>query len=293
MPCDSLCVRTSEKIEAEAAEAEAWIDGKPLFSGPVDSQTAVYQETGRESTLWARSTAAFLVDNECVPCSYHMPTADTLYYHFAREFGFVNGLPPMLLEHTYDVQKGTSRWGALETFVKSVTGQQLIVDCEKRIRLLTPTDRTLLITDREGDKNGLRFSRAQIKRKRSAPVTEVIYKKEAADPYNRRAANTEAAGKKLFRSRCLNLASLPAWRREKAAAQLIENSLKDYFKIEVTLPGLINAELYDRAVFESESAGVYNHLLVSAICLRSDSRGERTVLSLMPEYGACSEFYIM
>jgi prophage tail gpP-like protein len=69
--------------------AEAYNGDKKIFNGFVDRQVASVSGEEKSVFIYARSSAAVLVDNEALPSQYHRPSARQLWFHNAREFGFV------------------------------------------------------------------------------------------------------------------------------------------------------------------------------------------------------------
>lgn len=290
IPCDSLCVSFPLQALNEIETIEVWQGTRKLFYGPVDTQTAQRNKAGGSVTFWARSAAAYLVDNECIPCAYQMPTADTLIFRYAAEYGIENCLPPVMLENTLEIPKGSSRWNAIDTLVKSSTGRQIYVNSEKQLSLYTPTGQQWIFSDKTEE--ALCVTEAAVRIKRSAPVTRVVYKTENDEPYRHRAEQTDLNDRRIHKSRCMNLASLPPWRREAAVAQLLSDSRREYKTIHLKVTGLPPLALYDAAVFDSDSLGGQTGLILTELCLRSDSNGESCAVTLCPEQEDQIEFYI-
>lgn len=288
IPCDNLYVCFPLQALEEICLIEAWQGDRRLFYGPVDTQRLSLNSQGGTVCLWARSAAAYLVDNECIPCSYYMPTADTLFLRYAAEYGLVNCLPPLLLKETMDIPKGLSRWSALDSFVKNTCGRQMYVDSEKRLGILEPSGKRICYFDQPEPG----FTQARVQIKRSAPIARAVFKKENSDTYNRWAQPENLAGQQLNSSRCINLSALAPWQRQNAVKQLLLDSQKQYLQIQLTLPGLTAAGLYRRAAFQSKSLGQYDDLLVTELSLRSDSKGVYSTITLAPEPIDAVGFYI-
>lgn len=289
-PCDSLYVCFPFFRIEEIVELEAWQGTQCLFSGPVDDQRVETGPDGSRVKLWARNKAAYLVDNECVPCSYQSPTADTLFLRYAAAYQLQNGLPPILLQETMDIPKGTSRWGAIHMLVKNVTGHSFTVDSGGTLRLLEPTGVLQRFSDRKD--GGLAYQAACMRTRRSQPVAEVRYKTENTQGYNRRAESALLKQRGICTSRCLNLSALPSWQRKRAAELAVSESMKKYQTIVLTVPGAPVLELCDTALLYSSKLGEAPPMLITDLCWSGGRSGCFCKVTMCREQEAPPSFFI-
>lgn len=87
--CDSLSVSfKSTDLIQEITEVKAFDRGELIFNGYCDQQRICECDKGFEISIFARSSASLLTDNEAEPFTYNMPSAKQLWFTFAKDFGF-------------------------------------------------------------------------------------------------------------------------------------------------------------------------------------------------------------
>lgn len=279
-PCDSLYAEFPAQITGEIETVEAWAADTLLFRGQADTQTMVYGAFGGSMKLWARSMAACLVDNECMPCSYQMPTAETLFLKYAAELGLKNCLPPILLPQTFDIEKGTSRWGALDRLVRHVSGEQIYVNSLGELGVFTPLEPEITFSD--GNEGMYQYIDAAHTVKRCKPIARVIYKTEIQSGYCHMAEQPEFMRRHIGSTRYLNLSALEPWRRQAAVDSLLVRGNGDYDTVTLTLAEIPrNLVLYQRAIFVSSKLDIQKKdMLVTGIDYQKNSKGTRCQIRL-------------
>lgn len=91
-------------------------DGDRLFHGICDRQIVSLQQDGCRMTVWGRSDAALLLDNEAIPQEYVRVSLDEMFDKHIKPYGFQNELGLTGSLSNYRVGKGISEW---ETFLPS------------------------------------------------------------------------------------------------------------------------------------------------------------------------------
>lgn len=240
-------------------------DGTLIFNGFCDVQRESRSENGFEYFIYARSSAALLVDNEAVPAEYKNPTARQLFINNAREFGFSCGLPDIGIENNYIVSKGTSCFGAVNDFVYMAAGTPVYADENNVLRIYRESDEVKSLADYNIISQSFTVNRSSV-------ISRVDYKINAEDDYKYHYASMLAENNKIYRTRKINLSGLPLWQREEAAEKRISQSLDEYYTFRAVLAGSCDFKLYDRV---KTDRGEFS---VREIIDTKNDKGERTTL---------------
>ena len=268
-PCDALRLRFyADKALPEINRAEAYAGNKKIFSGYCDTQRESRDADGFSIFLYARSSACLLLDSEAEPFTYTNPSAHALYLLNAHPLGFTSCLPALCCESDYIVSKGTSCYGAVNSFVYALTSKNIAVSPDDVLYLPSGGDEvTISENDILSEKRVLN---------RGKVITAVDYKAEGDTAYSHhlKSQSLEAIG--CRRTRKLNLTALPEWQRSCTLLGSMKNAAADYYTIELTLAGCIGAELYDTVRYKSELFGDISGYYISSFCVVCDAKGERT-----------------
>lgn len=272
--CDSFwaCYR-SDDAGYEIKAVRVYKNGRLIFNGLCDEQRMSESEKGFEIYFYARSTACVLVDNEAKPFTYICPTAKQIYFCVAEKYGFTCSLPELSINGKYEVARGTSCYGALSRFVNLLIGEKIIITPENDIRLMK----------RSGDIKNLnkyRVLSAAQTIKRSAPYSQIIFKRNASEPeysVHTKALLSDELG--ICRSAYINLSSLAQWQRESTVLRRLKASYDDYLTMEVRVCGYVGEELMQRFSYRSERCAYDDYVLIEKKYICSEN-GESTRLVL-------------
>lgn len=274
--CDGLRMRFYSETELpEAEQTTLYIDGEKIFCGYCDRQEFTLSKDGGSVFIYARSGAALLVDNEANPTTYIQPSTNVLFYTEANPFGFKNKLPDLVSEHEYSVVKGTSCYGAINQFVKTLTQTPVRVNC----------DNELVLPDGKGitDLNATDVISFKKCINRAVPITRIDYKISTDTPYNRHFKSRMCEGTKIQRSRKLNISSLPAWQREYTLSDLMQNAAKEYRTVTATVNGCRCFELNSRAEYTAGNITADDNYRLYRTVITFDESGEKTKLVFLKD----------
>lgn len=277
--CDSLAVNFMCCDGAEEIVTVKAFDGETcLFNGLCDMQKNKITDEGFNVYIYARSTAALLVDNEAEPFTYNRPTAKQLWFTFAKPFGFKWDLPDIQCGDKYEVTMGTSCYGAISHFVSTAADRQIYITADNHIRLLEEsTDIKSL--------NAYNVLSVQYVINRSEPLTEICFKKDISSSGYKMHTKAKAADCLMLsrRKHYVNLMSLAPWQRAYTIAQKLKASYENYETLEAVVSGYVREELYQRFSF-SLRLGNDNDYLLSEKRYVVDKNGERTRLILKKKF---------
>ena len=272
-PCDSLMLRFFyDSILPEINRVEAFIGTKKVFGGFCDTQRESVTAEGNSAFIYARSSAALLVDNEAVPTTYTNPSAHTLFLLNAGKLGFTCLLPQYSCKGDYIVKKGSSVYGAVNGFVSAFSGRNVAVNPQNALYL--PEGGGLLTLEDSAVISEKRVIN------RGAVLSAIDFKAEGDSGYYHHRMSRCFDEKKIVRSGKVNLSSLPDWQQSASLSGRLKAAAKAYQTIELTVAGSYSPELYDSIRYESRVDENINTYRISAFTVICDGNGERTVMTL-------------
>lgn len=254
-PCDSLSLTfLSERALDEIYRVEASVDGKRVFFGFADTQREQISDNGFVCFIYARSSACLLTDSEAKPYTYFSPSAIGIFAANCNGLGFKYDLGNIYYANQYQVNKGTSKFSALQDFVYSVTGEKIRIDPYNKLTLMkTKGARTL--------SDGVISIKRVINR---ANALEKINYKVNSDKDYIYCRESDFMKKRKICSRIMkNLSSVEDWRRDRELASIMRMRNSEYHTYTITVCGFVQVELMDEircfdAYFESIEAVAYS-----------------------------------
>lgn len=273
-PCDAL--RLTFLCENEPAEAEyvdVYCENEHVMHGFIDVQ----RFSDGKAFIYARSSACVLIDNEAPLLTYTSPCVNSLFALNAQPFGFKNGLENYYVNAEYTVGKGTSCYGAINSFVSVFTNRRVAVSPEGE--LYVPSGSTKYIIERERIISELKTVN------RGRAVSRIDYKTDGE--YNRHFRSRALEKRGINRSRKINLSSAPEWRRSKLLENIINKAARGYISARIELSGISAAELYSPVVCSG-----YEDYYIASVRISLDKNGEKTVLTLYRDFGLEEEEYV-
>lgn len=272
--CDGLRLNfISEKSVGEICVVRAYSNEKLVFNGFCDKQKMKADSSGRTCFIYARSSAALLIDNEAVPCQYSNPSARQLWFSNAKAFGFECFLPEVYSQYNYLVSKGTSCYGAINNFVCAVCGAPVYATPQNELKIYEES-KTVKRLDAK------RLISLSYVINRSEPISEIDYKINSADNYSYHFKSGFAEKMGIKRSRLYNLSSIPLWQREITAEKKISSALGEYYSVLAELSGECDFRLYDRVSVDFDAFKISGEFYVSELVKSKNENGEKTSVVL-------------
>lgn len=272
--CDSLrAVFFSDRAVGEIQYVRAYIGSELVFNGCCDCQKHTRDSRGERYAFFARSSACLLVDSEAQPCIYNGPSARQLCRSMTEAYGFVCMLPELYSDMSYEVQKGTSCFGAVNRFVLLRSGCGMYVTPNNEIRL-----REASADIQQTEKYELLSSVHCFNR--SEPYRKISYKKSFSEPaYRIHTESMLAASLGISRSGYLNLSALPQWQREGDVLRKLKTSYENYETLTLKVQGYVKEPLLQRYDCRSVtgSNGLFSLAEKQYCC---NENGDYTVLTL-------------
>ncbi len=272
--CDGLRLNfTSHELLGEICIVKAYSAEKLFFNGFCDMQRITSGNGFYSYFIYARSSAALLVDNEAVPCLYNCPSARQLWYSNARDMGFECELPEICSEYNYLVSKGTSCYGAINDFVFAVYGAPVYASPENVLCVYKESKDIKKLED---------YSLLSLSCviNRSEPISDIDYKINSSDDYVYHFKSDFLHSKGFLRKRLFNLSAVPIWQREITAAAKIKESLSEYYSVIAEISGECDVKLCDRISVDFAAREYGGEFLVNEIVKSMGKSGEKTTLVL-------------
>lgn len=271
-PCDAIRLSfITDFLLPEINRVEAYYDEKLVFSGFADTQREEKKAEGFECFIYARSSACLLVDNEAPPVTYYKPSVSTLFNKNARQFGFILKLPDYSAASFYRVDKGCSCYGAINKFFYAVSGKRIAVTPNGE--LIVPTGKTIY-----PDECSVISAKRIINRGNA--LTKIDFKNENDLGYYHHIKSRFFENKKIEKSKKLNLSSYPSWQKSSILLNTLEENNYEYEKIELSVSGYLNAELYDKLDFYGKPFGELKNFYISSVSHSFKASEDKTAIEL-------------
>lgn len=248
IPCDSFsCTCELQDERDEFCEVKVTLDESHLFEGIVDRQKISLSNKGRLITLECRSKTAVMLDNEIRPCYYFQLTSDQLFATYAKPFGIASMDFPFSAKKNYiQIKKGSSAFTLIYEFCRFVYHKLPYITRENVITLSPLNQRLHLISNSQ--KSGLSYADLSIHQCNDKVISK-LYMKTATqsygDYYGASFENENAKMRHIKREKYYHPTDTVTHYKEDEARQILKDSNRDSFWIEVTLPYIKNLDIGD------------------------------------------------
>lgn len=275
--CDGLRLYIfSEKAISDIKTVCAYQNGKKIFYGFADKYQLSFDDSGYTVFVYARSSAALLVDNEAYPGQYTCPSSRQLWFHHAKPYGFTFALPEIATQSEYVVSKGQSCFGAIDKFMQYTCGKRIFVTPDNEVRAFEVSDK---VKNLDNDK----ITSVCATVDKSSVIGKIAYKINSAEKYVYRLESRFAEKNSITSRKLINLSALPVWQREAEAHRQITQPLENYFTVTVTLACECDFSIADRIYADFERLGISGEFVLSSMIRSKNSNGTKTTLTLRKE----------
>lgn len=252
--------------------------GRLVFKGQIDE--IITQKSGEKITvkITARSMAGILLDNEAEPCIYFNASSSVIFERHLKPFGFA--------EYTGDnepyfgyvkVSKGMSEWQVLENYCVNKYGRKPRITGDGRV-ILNGSAGSGIISF--GNAESCPYTSAKKTVNRFKVISEVRLRLEQGNRYGSVVENS-FADHRLVRRRYVD--ALDGGGSVGTADRMIKNSNSNLLEFVLECPYRLMCEVGSRARINDENLGIFDGLYVNRLRYCSDSRGERTTVTLKKE----------
>ncbi len=275
VPADSLYAVFSYADFGELTQIKLTDGEKLLFVGIVDEQEHEQSGQGEFLKISARSPAAFLLDNEAMPCAYDHPSMRLIYERYVAPYGIAAAQDDDAVYFGEQaILKGFSCWRALKKFCAACYSSLPRISS---VGVLYPKGAVSDKTVRFGE-NGVRYTSLSVTNKRCEEISAVYVKPSDTSSYTVPVENRDAIRRGIRRERYLNAALTESPMR--CADLMLKNSRAKAYAIKLRCPScLIGCEGY-RADLRDSSVSAEKDLYISAVHYRMTADGAYTDVTL-------------
>ena len=278
VPADSLTLTLPfMKKYCGAVYSAAW-EGKTLrFYGPVDEVITVSQSGKHILRLYARSLAAFLLDNEAEPLTYANPSNKLMAERHLLPFGvteYDNERHP--LYDSLQIDKGMSHWQALERFCRKRYGSLPRIEGKRAFLKGFSREGKVLFGE-----SGVRFFSLRECRRPYRLISEIRVRLNAIGGYSSVIRNNHPDCEGRCRVRYLNAMADNV--NLDTARQMMEKGNRDAYLLKLQCGGMRVDLLGMAAAVEDSGLGRIDGLRVTGVSCEMNEKGELTTVSLRKE----------
>lgn len=273
-PCDGLRLNfISQSSIGEICIVKAYCDERLVFNGFCDKQKTEFSKNGINCYIYARSSAALLVDNEAVPCRYSNPSSRQLWFSNAKELGFECCLPEIYSEHSYLVSKGTSCYGAINDYISAQCKAPVYATPDNELRIYEQSKEIKRLDD-------YRILSLSYIINRGVLISDIDYKINSADNYSYHLKSELTCRMGIQRKRLFNLSSATLGQREMTVQQKMNSALDNYYSVCAEFAGDCDFRIFDRVAAAFKMFEINEDFYVSEIVKSKNRSGEKTAVVL-------------
>ncbi len=245
-----------------------------LFDGIVDEQVFKSDRSGTNITVYARSPAAFLVDNECEPAEYINPSEDVIFARHLTPFGIeMKKSGKKCRNDRLRINKGSSHYKILEKFCRDFLDSCPRIDS----RGICRTD----VYDSEkkiffGSERGVGFDSVSVSRSRYSRISKIHVGKNGG--YDTLLTNDDAEKAGIVRERYICLLDSKTGTLSDAY-DVLENGETNSFSVSLKCSECLINYIGAEAWVDAEGCRG-KKFVVSKIRFVSDGNGEFTKIKL-------------
>lgn len=265
-------------VAADCTDIEKAIEGGDvIFSGIVDEQILDISSTCTRITVYARSLAALLLDNESQAQSYINPSVDVLYLRHLKRFGITvsdKGVKPS--EGTLRIYKGYTHYKVIEKFCSDFLSTQVRIDCKGvcHTNALDCDDEVFF-----DNTNGITFNSISICSSSYSRISRVLVCSDKGLNYDTAVNDEDAQQLGIVRERYVNAGEdSPYYLSD--ADKLIENGKRDSYTVTVKSDERILNKIGCPVRVNSDVCDTDN-LIVSSIHYKAVSGSEQSTVKLI------------
>ncbi len=249
-----------------------------IFDGIVDEQIFEVSSTGAFLKIYARSTAALLIDNEALPQTYNNVSLKTIFQRHIEPYGFTNYIgDDTKFCDTFVVYKGMSEWEVLEKFCDTYLDLKPIIKKDKTIYISNMiSDNKNIILDNLGD---IKYKTIEINNFRYNKISEVYIKTVKEDNYITKVTNENAIDNGIIRKRYLDISDSFKDPVNFANNYIVNNNIKSY-EVLAKCIGFININIGSKVFINDNKFKYLKNLVVSKVKYKLDSLGETTDITM-------------
>lgn len=253
-----------------------------IFDGILDEQIVDITSSGKLFKIYARSTAALLIDNSALPQSYSNTSLEIIFNRHIKPYGFTKFVGNnKLFSKEFIVYKGMSEWDVLEKFCTMFLYTKPRISSNGTINASGKFDesKNVYLNNFNGQ---TKYKSISKNIKRYNKISEVFVRAGKESSYSIKAVDEYAIKFGVKRRRYLNLydnTNIPV----NYAQLVINDANKKSSEIKVSCVGMVNTDIGCMVTIEDKLLGKLENLHISKIKYSMDAFGEVTELTMYEE----------
>ncbi|MBR1731217.1 MAG: hypothetical protein IJ725_02145 [Ruminococcus sp.] len=279
VPADDLCVTVSYNYGLpELHKLILKEDGEILYTGIVDEQQTVINDSTAYNRIIARSMAALLLDSESAPVCYYQPSPSVILKYHMEPVGIKKYKGKNIAaKELFNIPKGSTNWQAVESFSKLVFGGNPRVEADGTVNFNGVKNDNVI---KFSDTGGIEYNSIKENYKRCKILSNIRVKLQSDSGYDFNIKN-ENADSLIKRERYLDASVTSA--SVDIAEKMIEKGNTSSYELELTTPRRLLNILGSKAVISDSVIGERKDLYVSSVYYRLTPSGELTTVKLKKE----------
>lgn len=277
VPADDLLATFHRFTSSQLKSVVVYDENSVVFTGIVDEQITLSNESSEYIKISARSMAAVLLDNESVPISYNYPSVSVIEERHLKPFSVkVSENLSDTYFGTHTVLKGESNYKAVESFANKVYSKSVRVNEKGELSFFgAKKDKSVVFSN---DGSGISYYGFCENIKRCEEISKVRIKLINSSGYHSVVENEDAVKRGVVRERYLNcvLTDTPAT----YAQSMIKNGSKKAYSITLSCEGQHLSTFGCDATVLGSICGDIKNLYVSSIRYALSDKKEVTVITL-------------
>ncbi len=253
-----------------------------IFNGILDEQIVDITSSGKLFKIYARSTAALLIDNSALPQSYSNTSLEIIFNRHIKPYGFTKFVGNnKLFSKEFIVYKGMSEWDVLEKFCTMFLYTKPRINSNGTINASGKFDesKNVYLNNFDGQ---TKYKSISKNIKRYNKISEVFVRAGKESSYSIKAVDEYAIKSGVKRRRYLNLydnTNIPV----NYAQRVIDDANKKSSEIKVSCVGMVNTDIGCMVTIEDKLLGKLENLHINKIKYSMDAFGEVTELTMYEE----------
>ena len=177
-----------------------------IFDGIVDEQHSIVSNSGIFLKIYARSRAAYLLDNQALPKVYTLPSLSIIFDEHIRPYGFENIIYDSdVCLSSFNVLKGMSEWDVINLFCRLSLGYSPKITKDGTLVLGNiKSDEKIIFSN---SKSGVAFTDFKYSIKRYREWSEIYARLEKDGTYSERIADDDAIARGIMCKKYINPAN--------------------------------------------------------------------------------------
>lgn len=256
-----------------ASKIELAVDERIEFSGIIDELKINESPRGTVASIYSRSKAALLLDNEAKPGDYTNIGSKLLVQNHLAPFG-IDYICEDSGEYTdLSIYKGTSHWQVIKSFCSACYLTEPYVDERGRVILRRREHETLSFSN-SGE---LPYTTAEITNRYYKLISSVYTKATSRRDYDIENTNPIAESFGVCRTRYVDGALFG----NNYALNLIERGNEESLQIKVTAPYYLHCPLGCNGKIKLDNKNIYDNLKCRRVKQSFSSNGFETIVYML------------